>query len=64
MEWGWNPPIPYGIYWGVLRPQRFGCLPFFMVTGAHPILPLNVQEATWLVELLDCVWATEELIGY
>jgi len=35
-----------------------------MVTGAHPILPLDIQEATWLVKLPDCILMTEELIGY
>jgi hypothetical protein len=35
-----------------------------MVTGAHPILPLDIQEATWLVELPGRVLTTEELIGY
>ncbi len=30
--------------------KRLGCSPFFAVTGAHPILPLDVLEATWLVE--------------
>ncbi|SJL13049.1 uncharacterized protein ARMOST_16486 [Armillaria ostoyae] len=30
--------------------KRMGHLPFFAVTGAHPILPLDVLEATWLVE--------------
>jgi len=35
-----------------------------MVTGAHPILPLNIQEATWLVELPGRILLTAELIGY
>jgi len=35
-----------------------------MVTGVHPILPLDVQEATWLVKLPDRILTTEELIGY
>ncbi len=30
--------------------KRMGCSPFFAVTGAHPVLPLDVLEATWLVE--------------
>jgi hypothetical protein len=41
-----------------------GCSPFFLTTGAHPILPLDIIEATWLVKLLDRVLTTEELIGY
>ena len=35
-----------------------------MVTGIHPILPLDIQEATWLVELPDKVLTRAELIGY
>ena len=44
--------------------KGFGCSPFFMVTGAHPILPLDIQEATWLVELPGRVLTTAELIAY
>jgi hypothetical protein len=44
--------------------KSFGCSPFFMVTGAHPILPLDIQEATWLVELPGRVLTTVELIAY
>ena len=60
----------YWFFWQVLWADRitvhkcFGCLSFFMLTGAHPILPLDVQEATWLVKLPDHVLTTEELIGY
>jgi hypothetical protein len=35
-----------------------------MITGAHPILPLDIQEATWLVELPGRALTTAELIGY
>jgi hypothetical protein len=35
-----------------------------MVTGAHPTLPLDVQEATWLVDLPGRILSTAELIGY
>jgi hypothetical protein len=41
-----------------------GCSPFFMVTGAHPTLPLDIEEATWLVELPGRTLTTAELIGY
>ena len=37
---------------------------FFMVTGVHPILPLDIQEATWLIELPGRILTTAELIGY
>jgi hypothetical protein len=35
-----------------------------MVTGAHPILPLDIVETTWLVELPARALTTEELIGF
>jgi hypothetical protein len=44
--------------------RGFGCSPFFMVTGAHPILPLDIQEATWLVNLPDRMLSTSDMIGF
>src|SRR5271168_3876058 len=35
-----------------------------MVTGAHPVLPLDIEEATWLVELPGRILSTAELIGF
>lgn len=43
--------------------RRFGVSPFFMVTGAEPVLPLDIQEATWLVEPPSGPLTTAELIG-
>ncbi len=40
-----------------------GCSPYFMVTGAHPTLPLDIVEATWLVKYPERFLSTEELIG-
>ena len=44
--------------------KSYGCSPFFMVTGANPILPLDILEATWLVELPGRKLTTAELIGF
>ena len=33
--------------------KGFGCSPYFMVTGAEPILPLDIVEATYLLPLLE-----------
>jgi len=43
--------------------RRTGCSPYFLVTGAHPILPLDADKATWLVKPPEGVITEEELIG-
>jgi len=40
-----------------------GCSPYFMVTGAHPTIPLDIIEATWLVKYPERMLSREELIG-
>ncbi|TFK16326.1 hypothetical protein FA15DRAFT_607577, partial [Coprinopsis marcescibilis] len=42
---------------------RYGCSPFFLLTGAEPVTPLDIQEATWLVEPPSGFTTTAELIG-
>ncbi len=56
----------YHVLWAdrVSIRKGFGASPFFLVTGAHPVLPMDIIEATWLVELPDRVLTTEELIGF
>ena len=67
---GGNPAKWYWFFYHVMWADRvtirksYGCSPFFMVTRAHPILPLDIQEATWLVELPGRALTTAELIGY
>ncbi|KAF7760013.1 hypothetical protein Agabi119p4_11708 [Agaricus bisporus var. burnettii] len=40
-----------------------GCSPYFMITGAHPMLPLDIIEATWLVKFPETLVSTADLIG-
>ncbi|KAF7773662.1 hypothetical protein Agabi119p4_5829 [Agaricus bisporus var. burnettii] len=40
-----------------------GCSPYFMITGAHPTLPLDIIEATWLVKFPETLVSTADLIG-
>ncbi len=40
-----------------------GCSPYFMALGAHPIVPLDVVEATWIVKPPSGILSTEDLIG-
>ena len=40
-----------------------GCSPYFAVTGTHPILPLDISEATYLVPSPVALLTTTELIA-
>jgi len=40
-----------------------GCSPYFAVTGTHPILPLDIAEATYLVPPPDSPLSTTDLIA-
>lgn len=61
-------------WWWFLKPvlwadrvtirKSLGCSPYFLVTGAEPILPLDIVESTWLVKTPDRIWTLEELIGF
>jgi len=43
--------------------KRTGCSPYFMITGAHPVLPLDAKEATWLVRPPIGVMSEADMIG-
>lgn len=43
--------------------KRTGYSPYYMVTGLHPILPLDAAEATWLTKPPERVMTFEEMIG-
>ena len=45
------------------RRRRFGCSPYFAITGSHPVLPLDFAEATYLVPPPDSLMDTAELIA-
>src|SRR5919205_25150 len=61
-KWYW---FLHGVFWAdrVSIRKRTGCSPYFMVTGAHPILPLDAKEATWLVKPPIGILTDKELIG-
>ena len=62
-KWFW---FCFHVLWAdrITIQKSFGCSPFFMTTGVHPILPLDIQEATWLVELPGQILTTAKLIGF
>jgi len=61
-KWFWF--LPQVVWADRITVRRgLGCSPYFAVCGAHPVLPLDLEEATWLVEWPDAVIDTDELVG-
>jgi hypothetical protein len=54
----------YSVFWAdrVTIRRRMGCSPYFAVTGAHPLLPLDFLQATYLMPPPDSTLSTEDLI--
>jgi hypothetical protein len=55
----------YSVFWAerVTPRKRMGCSPYFAVTGAHPILPFDIAEATYLQPPPTSVMSTTDLIS-
>ena len=54
----------YSVFWvdRVTIHRRMGCSPYFAATGTHPILPLDIAEATYLVPPPSTILSTTDLI--
>lgn len=57
--------VAYSVFWAdrITPRQRMGCSPYFAATGTHPIMPMDIYEATYLIPPPDTVWSTEVLIA-
>jgi hypothetical protein len=55
----------YSVFWAerVTPRKRMGCSPYFAVTGAHPILPFDIAEATYLQPPPTSIMLTTNLIS-
>ena len=40
-----------------------GCSPYYVTTGTHPLIPLNIIEATYLLPPPDSILYTTDLIA-
>ena len=61
-KWFWFLPQ---VLWAdrITVRRGLGCSPYFAVCGAHPVIPLDLNEATWLVEYPDTIMDTADLVG-
>ena len=55
----------FSVFWAdrITIRRRMGCSPYFAVTGAHPILPLDIAEATYLLPPPTSILSTTDLIA-
>jgi hypothetical protein len=56
----------YSVFWAerVTPRKRMGCSPYFTITGAHPILPFDIAEATYLQPPSTSIMSTTKLISH
>jgi hypothetical protein len=59
----WSRAV-YSVFWAdrITIRRRMGCSPYFAATGTHPILPLDIAEATYLLPPPTSTLSTTDLI--
>ena len=57
--------VAYSVFWAdrVTVRRRMGCSPYFAVTGTHPLLPLNIVKASYLLPPPESILSTTDLIA-
>jgi hypothetical protein len=57
--------IVYSVFWAerVTIKRRMGCSPYFAATGTHPLLPIDIAEANYLLPPTDSVLSTTDLVA-
>src|SRR6202453_4570966 len=57
--------VTHSVFWAehVTVRKHMGCSPYFAVTGAHPVLPFDISEATYLQPAPTSVLSTTDLIA-
>ena len=55
----------YFVFWSerITTRRRMGCSPYFAVTGTHPLIPLDIVEATYLQPPPTSILSTTDLIA-
>ena len=55
----------FTVFWAdrITIRRRMGCSPYFAATGTHPILPLDIAEATYLLPPPTSTLSTTDLIA-
>lgn len=56
--------VAHSVFWAerITIKRRMGCSPYFAATGTHPILPVDIAEANYLLPPPDSILSTTDLI--
>ena len=56
--------VAYSVFWAerVTIRRRMGCSPYFAATGTHPLLPIDIAEANYLLPPPDSTLTSTDLI--
>ena len=57
--------VAHSVFWSerITTRKRMGCSPYFAVTGTHPIMPLDITEASYLLPPPHSTLTSTELIA-
>jgi hypothetical protein len=57
--------VAHSVIWAdrITVRRRMGCSAYFAATGTHPLIPLDISEAKYLLPSPDAVLSTSDLIG-
>lgn len=57
--------VAASVFWSerITTRKRMGCSPYFAATGTHPLIPLDIVEATYLLPAPQDVMTTTDLIA-
>jgi len=58
--------VAYSVFWAerVTVRHHMGCSPYYATTGTHPLIPLDIIEATYLLPLPDSILSATDLIAH
>jgi hypothetical protein len=56
--------VAHSVFWAerVTVWKRMGCSPYYAATGTHPLIPLDITEATYLQPPPDSILSTTDLL--
>jgi hypothetical protein len=57
--------VLYSVFWAeqVMTQKTMGCSPYYATTGTHPLIPLDISEASYLLPPPSSMLSTTDLLA-